>query len=287
VEGVDLSGASFTVGSKEFTEQLILGEMTIQMLESAGASAADQTGLEGSVAARRALTAGEVDMYWEYTGTGWLNYLGYDEPIADPDEQYEEVRSEDLEQNDIEWLDPAPFDNTYAIAVRENAGDPLDGVETISDLADLAESDPDAVTLCVGQEFASREDGLPGLQEAYGFEVPGGNVSNIADASVYSEVGDGGQCNFGSVFATDGKISANDLRLLEDDQQFFPAYNPALNVRAEVLQQHPELTELFNPLAETLDTETMQELNTRVDEAGERPADVARDFLVENGFIPD
>ena len=281
---VDLAGDSYTVGSKEFTEQLILGQMTIQLLEAAGADVTDQTGLEGSVAARRALETGEIDMYWEYTGTAWLTYLGNDDPITDPQRQYDEVVAADT-GNEIEWLEPAPFDNTYAIAVREDAGDPVDGVETLSDLAALVESDPDQATFCVGQEFASREDGLPGMADAYGMEIPSENVSNVGDAVVYNQVGSGDQCNFGSVFATDGKIAPNNLRVLEDDERFFAVYNPALNVRAEVLDATPELADLIDPLAASLETETMQELNTAVDEAGELPADVARDYLVDNGFV--
>jgi len=284
VSDVDLAGDSFTVGSKEFTEQLILGQMTIQLLEAAGADASDQTGLEGSVAARRALETGDIDMYWEYTGTAWLTYLGNDEPITDPDRQYQEVSDADV-GNGIEWLEPTPFDNTYAIATRNDAGDPIDGVETISDLAALAESDPDQATMCVGQEFASREDGLPGLLEAYGFELPDGNVSNVGDAVVYDQVGQGEECNFGSVFATDGKIAPNNLRILEDDEMFFAVYNAALNVRSEALEQAPELPDLFDPLAESLDTETMQQLNTAVDQDGELPEDVASQYLEDNGFI--
>jgi osmoprotectant transport system substrate-binding protein len=284
VADVDLSGDSFTVGSKEFTEQLILGQMTIQMLEAAGAQVTDETGTEGSVATRRALTGGETDMYWEYTGTAWLTYLGEDEAITDPEAQYEEVAAADAE-NQIEWLEPTPFDNTYALAVREDAGEPLDDVETLSDLTGLAESDPDQVTMCVGPEFADRDDGLPAVADTYGLEVPGANLSTVGDAVVYNQVATGDQCNFGSVFATDGKIGANDLRVLEDDEQAFAVYNAALNVRAEVLEQTPELAELFDPLAASLDTETMQGLNEAVDEAGERPADVARDYLVENGFL--
>lgn len=286
VEDVDLSGQSFTVGSKEFTEQLILGEMTIQMLEGAGAQVSDETGTEGSVATRRALEGGQTDMYWEYTGTAWLTYLGEDEPILDSEQQYQEVVDADAENN-IEWLEPTPFDNTYAIAVREDAGDPLDGVENISDLAALAESDPDQVTMCVGPEFADRDDGLPAVTETYGFEVPGDNISTVGDAVVYTQVARGDTCNFGSVFATDGKIAPNNLRLLEDDQQAFAVYNAALSVRSEVLEQSPELADLFNPLAESLDTETMQDLNTQVDEAGETPSDVARDYLTENGFLAE
>ena len=114
---VDLSDANITVGSKEFTEQLILGQMSIMVLENAGATVKDQTRLAGSVAVRKALTSGQIDMYWDYTGTGWIVYLGHTKPIEDSQKQYEAVAKEDLKENGIEWLPPAPANNTYAIAL--------------------------------------------------------------------------------------------------------------------------------------------------------------------------
>jgi glycine betaine/choline ABC-type transport system substrate-binding protein len=135
IEDVDLSGTSVTVGSKEFTEQLILGQMTKLVLEDAGADVRDQTGLVGSTTVREALTSGEIDLYWEYLGTGWVTYLGNTEAIPDVDEQYEALREADA-ANDIEWLEPAPFNNTYAIAMTDENADEL-GITTISEMADL------------------------------------------------------------------------------------------------------------------------------------------------------
>nr|MBA2781753.1 glycine/betaine ABC transporter substrate-binding protein [Rubrobacteraceae bacterium] len=115
-EAADLSGAELTVGSKEFTEQLILGQITLQALEAAGATVNDQIGLAGTVAARKALESGEIDMYWEYTGTGWINFLGHTKPIPDSQKQFEAVAKEDLAKNDIKWLSPpAPANNTYTM----------------------------------------------------------------------------------------------------------------------------------------------------------------------------
>ena len=129
---VDLSGAEFTVGSKEFTEQLILGQITLQVLENAGATVNDQIGLAGTVAARKALESGEIDMYWEYTGTGWITHLGHTKPIPDRQKQFEAVAKEDLKKNGIEWLSPpAPANNTYTMAVRSEAYDKL-GVKKLS-----------------------------------------------------------------------------------------------------------------------------------------------------------
>src|SRR5215217_5301310 len=118
---VNLSDAEFTVGSKEFTEQLILGQITLQALEARGATVNDQTGLAGTVAAREALESGEIDMYWEYTGTGWITLLGHEEPIPDAQKQYQAVAKEDLEKNGIEWLPPAPANDAFTIAVRSEA----------------------------------------------------------------------------------------------------------------------------------------------------------------------
>ncbi|HEY8527861.1 MAG TPA: glycine betaine ABC transporter substrate-binding protein [Acidimicrobiales bacterium] len=135
VPEVDLSGVSLTVGSKEFTEQLILGHITRLALEDAGADVSDQTGLVGSTASREALTSGEIDLYWEYLGTGWITYLENTEAIPDPQEQYEAVRDADAE-NGITWLPPAPFNNTYAIATTNEVAEEH-GITQISDIAEL------------------------------------------------------------------------------------------------------------------------------------------------------
>jgi glycine betaine/choline ABC-type transport system substrate-binding protein len=134
-EGVDLSGASLTVGSKEFTEQLILGNMTKFALEEAGAEVDDQIGLVGSTAVRDALTSGEIDLYWEYLGTGWVTYLENEEAIPDPQEQFEAVRDADA-ANGVTWLEPAPFNNTYAIATTDETAEEL-GISSISDIREM------------------------------------------------------------------------------------------------------------------------------------------------------
>jgi osmoprotectant transport system substrate-binding protein len=135
---VDLSGASITVGSKEFTEQLILGHITMMALEEAGADVSDQLGLVGSTTVREALLAGDIDMYWEYLGTGWVTYLENEEGIPDPQEQYEAVRDADAE-NGVAWLEPAPFDNTYAIAVTDETAEDL-GISSVSEIPEVTES---------------------------------------------------------------------------------------------------------------------------------------------------
>jgi len=279
--GTDLSGATFTVGSKEFTEQLILGQITIQVLEDAGATVNDETGLVGSTVVREALTAGDIDMYWEYTGTGWLTHLGNDAPITGSQEQFDAVKEADA-ANEIAWLDPAPFNNTYAIALASETTTEL-GLTTMSDLAAYAAENPDETTLCAAAEFLGRDDGLPGLEAAYGFEF--GDVSELELGLVYTSIDAGDPCIFGEVFATDGRIAGLGLTVLEDDENFFPSYLPALNVRQEVLDANPALAALFAPVAAALDNETMTALNAKVDVDGEEPADVAAGFLTEMGLI--
>lgn len=282
---IDLSGAEFTVGSKEFTEQLILGQITLQTLENAGATVNDQIGLAGTVAARKALESGEIDMYWEYTGTGWITHLGHTKPIPNSQKQFEAVAKEDLEKNDIKWLSPpAPANNTYAMAVRSEAHDKL-GVKKLSDFKQLVEENPEEATVCVGTEFSTRDDGLPGMEKAYNFEFPKDNIVKIDEGLIYQQTDKGKQCNFGEVFQTDGRIEALDLELIEDDKSFFPIYNPALNVRKEAIDKYPQIAKLFAPISKKLTTEELQKLNAKVDVQGQLEDQVAEEWLKENGFI--
>jgi osmoprotectant transport system substrate-binding protein len=284
-DGVELGGPQgtvrFTVGAKDFTEQEILGQITVQALEAAGAETIYRGGL-GTEAARRALVSGEVDMYWEYTGTGWLIHLAEASSIPDRMEQYEAISQADLEENDIAWLPPAPANNTYAIAVR--GGDAFEDIQNISDLGGIISESPDDATICVGEEFSDRADGLPGLEQHYGFEFPAAGVSVLPDGTVYGAVENGERCAFGSVFETDGRIPDLGLRLLEDDEGFFSAYNPSLNVGSETLERHPELEELFAPISEELDTDTLRELSGAVELEGQTSAGVAEGWLRDNGF---
>jgi osmoprotectant transport system substrate-binding protein len=282
---VDLSGAEFTVGSKEFTEQLILGQITLQVLENAGATVNDQIGLAGTVAARKALESGEIDMYWEYTGTNWIIYLGHTKPIPDPQKQFEAAAKEELKKNDIKLLSPpSPANNTYTMAVRSEVYDKL-GVKKLSDFKQLVEENPEEATVCVGTEFSTRDDGLPGMEEAYDFEFPNENIVKIDEGLIYQQVDKGKQCNFGEVFQTDGRIAALDLKLIEDDESFFPIYNPALNVSKEVIEKNPQIAKLFAPISEKLTTDELQKLNGKVDVQGQLEDQVAEEWLSENGFI--
>ncbi|CAN5582089.1 glycine betaine ABC transporter substrate-binding protein [soil metagenome] len=285
-EGGGLDGASVTVGSKDFDEQKILGYIAVVALENAGADVTDQINTGGTDVTRSALTGGEIDMYWEYNGTAWISFFGETDPIPDRIEQYEAVRDRDLEENDLVWLEPANFNNTYGIAFPTEAAGDLGDPETISDLGTLIEEETDKATLCVENEFSARDDGLPGMEKAYGFEFPGDNVSVLDTALVYTQADKRDPCNFGAVFTTDGRISGLDLTVLEDDKGFFPLYNPSPVFRKEVFDEYGDsLKEVFNPISEALTDEEMIALNEEVSINLAQPEQVAEDWLTEQGLI--
>lgn len=283
-EGNSLKGATLTVGSKEFTEQLVLCQVTALALRSAGATVHEKCGLQGSNTTRAALTSGSVDMYWEYTGTAWINYLKQTEPIGDPAAQYKAVAEQDLAKNKVKWLAAAPANNTYAIAVKTATMRQL-GIKNLSDYAALAKSDPSKASTCVASEFAGRSDGWPGLQKAYGFTLPKSNVATLAEGAIYDAIGKGDPCNFGEVATTDGRVKALALTPVPDDKSFFPVYNPALTVRDSVYRKNPAIEKIADPIAAALTDSVLQELNGEVDIKGKQPAEVAETWLQSKGFI--
>lgn len=280
VDSKALDGVKVKVGSKEFDEQLILGQLTLKMMCAAGADAVDETNTKGSTQARDKLVRGGSDVYWDYTGTGWVNYLSHDKPITDAQEQYEAVKEEDLQKNNLVWGPLAPFNNTYAFATTEEFAK-KNGLETHSDMAKYIDQNPNA-TVCLESEFAARPDGYPGFKKAYG--ITQGKTKSLGIGVIYTQL-DKGNCDFGEVFTTDGRIGALGLKVLDDDKSFFPLYNGVPITRADFDKQHPEVLEVLQPLADELTTEVMQDLNTRVSADGDSPEVVAEDFLKEQGFI--
>jgi osmoprotectant transport system substrate-binding protein len=280
---VDLSGVALSVGSKEFTEQLVLGQVVVQALEAAGADVTDRTNLTGTSVVRQALESGEIDLYYEYTGTGWITILGETEPVPGAEEQFDAVKEADA-ANDITWFARAEANNTFAIAANAEAVEEL-GVASISDWAAVVNDDPSKGRLCSSAEFINRDDGLPGVEETYGFDLPADQVVQLEPALVYAQVGAGEDCDFAVVFATDGQIRTQDLTVLEDDEQFFPPYNLAVTMRTEAYEAESEkLEDLFGQISGELTDDRLIELNSRVDVDGEDPSDVAGDFLSDIGI---
>lgn len=281
---------SVAVGSKQFTEQLILGELLALLLEDAGYEVERQIGLAGTDIVHQALVNDEVDTYVEYTGTGLLAILNMSlptgtpaagaaaTPVAGVDAVYGIVKDEYASQFNVVWLDPLGFNNTYTLALTEERAAEL-GVETISDLIAVSGD----LTFGATQEFLTRPDGLPGLMETYqGLEFA--DAQGFDPGLVYQAV-DSGDVDVISAFATDGRIPALGLVTLEDDLGFFPPYHAAPVVRQEVLDEDPAVADVLNSLAGLLDDQTMAGLNAQVDVDGEEPEDVARAFLEEQGLI--
>ncbi|AMW10773.1 glycine/betaine ABC transporter substrate-binding protein [Streptomyces qaidamensis] len=282
--GEPLKGAQLTVTSKSFTEQLILGSIMGIAFEAAGADVIDRTGIQGSIGSREAVRKGDADAGYEYTGTAWITYLGHSRPITDPQEQWEAVKKEDA-GNGLVWLPPSKLDNTYALAMNQENAKKY-GTKTMSEVAKLAKSDPGAVKLCVEVEFANRADGLPGMQKAYGMDVPARNITQMDTGIIYTQTYKG-SCTFGEVFTTDGRIKSMNLAVMDDDRKFFPNYNAAPMINAKSLKEWPAIAEVLNPVTARLNNSVARTLNAKVDVEGEDPHQVALDWMVEEGFVKE
>lgn len=281
-QGKPLDGADLTVTSKEFTEQLILGAIMGIAFQAAGAEVLDRTGIQGSIGAREAVKSGDADGMYEYTGTAWITYLGNSEPITDPQKQWEAVRDADA-KNGITWLPPSTLNNTYALAMNQSNFKKY-GTKTLSDVAALAKSDPGAVTLCVESEFANRADGLPGMEKAYGMNIPTGNITQMDTGIIYTQVAKG-TCTYGEVFTTDGRIKSMNLEVMADDKKFFPNYNVAPEINSKALKKWPAIAEVLDPITKKLNNSVAQTLNAKVDVDGEDPHQVALDWMKAEGFV--
>lgn len=274
-----LDGATLTVGSKEFTESILLGKITGQALEAAGAQVTDKTGISGSATVRAALEAKEIDLYWDYTGTGWVNILG-NSPSDVPDDLYQAVSTEDREKNAVAWLPPAPFENSYAMAVKADYA-AANGLTTLSDAVAHFEKTPQDSVVCAASEFLNRDDGLPGLEKAY--DIDFGKVNELDFNLIFTQIGE--SCPIGEVTTTDGRVLARDLQVLEDDKDFFLEYRGAVTLRQETLDRYPAVAEVLAPVSEKLTDEVITQLNSQIDVDGEQPEDVAQEWLEEQGLV--
>ncbi|WP_406731882.1 glycine betaine ABC transporter substrate-binding protein [Streptomyces sp. NBC_01794] len=281
--GEPLKGASLTVASKNFSENIILGQMIGLIFKAAGAEVLDRTNLPGSISARQAIVGGDADAMYDYTGTGWITYLGHQKPIVSPQAQWQAVHNEDL-KNGVTWLPQSTLNNTYTLAIskKNNAKYHL---KTMSDMAALSRKDPSAVTVCVENEFASREDGLTGMEQTYGMKIPAANIKKMDAGIIYTQVSKSNSCLLGEAYTTDGRIKAMDLDTLADDKHFFPNYNAAPVIHSRTIEKWPVIASLLNPLSARLTTQIAQDLNAKVDVDGEDPHKVAKDWLIQEGFI--
>ena len=271
------SGDTVTVGSKNFTEELILGELYAQALEHAGIAVTRKLNLGTTDIAMAALRRGEIDLYPEYTGTALLNVLHLP-PDGDAKRVYRNVKAAYAKQFGLVWLAPAPMNDTQALATTQA----IAGREAIGKLSDLA---PKAGELRLGAvpEFLKRADGLPGLQKRYGgFRF---KQVKIVDNGLKYQALEHGDVDVILAFTTEGDLKANNLVVLEDDKHLFPPDQVAPVVRKTVVDAKPALVKALDALAPLLTDDVMQNLNLQVDGPQKRePADVARDFLKQNNL---
>jgi osmoprotectant transport system substrate-binding protein len=280
----ELEGVPLTVGSKSFTEQVVLGYVAEFALAAAGADVRDLTSIVGSSTARNALVSDQIDVMWDYTGTSWVSYNGNTDPIPGAKAQYEAVREQDLENNGVAWTAiDYNAENTYAFALNQDAAERY-GINDMSEIPAVLAEHPEAGTFCVETEFANRNDGLPGVEEAYGFKTDPAKVKVLTEGSIYQATADG-TCTFGEVFTTDGRIRSLNLHVLNDDKKFFPRYNIGITTRDELLERYPQLGEVFAKVSAKLDNQELMKMNGQVDVEGRDPADVARDWMAEQGLV--
>ncbi len=282
-EPSDSNVKKITIGSKEFTEQLILGNMMKVLLEDNGFKVDDRIGLSGTMINHRALINDEIDVYMEYTGTAYIVILEKKEVVHDPQEVYEIVKKEYKEKWNLVWLDRARFDNTNALLMKKERAVEL-GIKTISDLASIVKTDPNQLSFATNAEFFSRPDGLREMEKHYNFRFPDNNIKKMGIGITYLALNED-SVDVALGFSTDGNIRKFDLMILEDDKKFFPIYNPAPVIRSEVIEMYPTVENILNQIGPRLTTTEMIEMNYGVDIDGENPERVARQWLEDEGLL--
>jgi osmoprotectant transport system substrate-binding protein len=276
-------GPAITVGSKNFTEQYILGELYAQALAANGFSVEKKLDLGSEQIADKALQNGQIDMYPEYTGTSLVATLDYPGDPADlktPEETYQKAKELYAKRDPADtMLTPAPFNNSYGIFVRKDVAEE----KNLKTLADLAEASPD-LTFVSYSEFQNRSDGYKNMQKndpALDF----GEIRIVNQLGLRYQGLQGGEGDVGVGFTTDGQLASDDLVVMQDPKSIWPFYYPAPVVRSDVLEQNPKMKGVLDEVSGSLDVETMRELNGKVDLEQEDPEDVAAEFLQEKGIV--
>lgn len=273
-----LKGDKVTIGTKDFGENVVLGEMFAQLIEGHTDIKVDRKlNMGGTFVCFEAIKNGDIDIYPEYTGTALTAQLKMD-VISDSDEAYNVVSGEFDKQFGIKWLEPFGFNNTYTLAVTNDVYEEY-GVETFSDLAEVS----DNLIFGAEHEFFDRQDGFDGLVDTYGMDFKG-EPKKMNVSLKYQAIGNG-DMDVTDAFATDGPIKKYNLKVLMDDKGFFPPYYAAPIIRNDTLEAYPELEDILNKLAGKIDDATMTELNYKIDVEGLEIETVAKEFLEAKGLL--
>ncbi len=282
------------IGSKLDTEALVVGQLMVLALEANGYDVVDNTALGTTAVNREALLAGEIDIYPEYTGTAISNFFR-DIAYVDGDEilqfsndayaAYSVVSSLDAAINDVIWLQPAPMNNTFALAMLADFANE----NSIADAQDLADyiNAGNTLRLATSDEFAQRPDGFPAFETLYDFELGADNLVVLAAGTPAqtSQLLNNGEVDIAMVYSTDGALQAFNFVVLEDPLGAQPIYAMTPIVRGDFLRANPQVAAILNPIISSLDTLTIQGLNGQVDVEGLSPRNVAEAYLRDNGFI--
>lgn len=276
------------VSSKIDTEGGLLGNIIFMALQSAGLPVQDKLQLGGTPIMRDAITAGQIDIYPEYTGNAAFFFNEADSDVW-KDKAAAHARAAELDkaQNDIIWLDASPANNTWAMAIRSEIAE-ANGLKTMSDFGKYV-AGGGAVKLAASTEFVTSAPALPAFQTTYGFtltpdqlvQLSGGDTAATIAAAAQQTSG----VNTAMVYGTDGGIASAGLTVLEDDKSVQPVYQATPIVRGVVLAEYPQIAEVLNPIFAKLDLVTLQELNGRIQVGGEPAAVVAKDYLTRTGVL--
>ena len=270
---------TIVVGGKNFTEQQFLAEMTSQLLKAKGFDVDKKNGM-GSTVLRKAQVHGQIDLYWEYTGTSLITYNKVKEKLTSS-EVYERVKKLDKEVG-LVWLEPSQANNTYALAMRISDKNKYN-INTISDYA-KAMNNKLKIKTGLNSEFAARPDGMPGVEKAYKFKLSRSNKIKMDSGLIYTALNNK-DIDLGLVFATDGRISAFNFYTLKDDLGFFPNYALVPVIREETLKKNPSLKNILNKVSGILTDDLIRSINRQIDVDKKTVKNVAANFLNENGLI--
>ena len=267
---VQQSSTTIRVGSKDFTENLVIAEIYALALEDNGYTVERVSNISSSLI-HNSIVNDEIDLYPEYTGTGLLSVLGEDME-TDSEKVYKTVKKEYEEQFNLTWLDYASANDSQGLVIRTEVANSLN-IKTISDLQAHASE----LRFASQGEFDEREDGLPGLEKTYG--TFNWQSSKVYDNSLKYSVLENDEADVTPAYTTEGQLVSTDkFTLLEDDKQFWPPYNLAPVVRDNILDDHPDIKTILNNISAKLDTETVTELNAKVDVDGQEYTDVAKEY---------
>jgi osmoprotectant transport system substrate-binding protein len=286
--GLNAASADVVVSSKIDTEGSVLGNIILLALSANGIKTQDRVQLGATPVVRKAITAGEIDIYPDYTGNAGFFFNKADDALwKDAAKSYEAAKKLDYDANKIVWLTPSPANNTWAIALRKDVAQ-SNKLQTLSDFGKWI-SGGGKVKLAASSEFVNSAAALPAFQETYGFKLSseqlivlsGGDTAATIKAAAEQTSG----ANAAMVYGTDGGIAPSGLVVLDDDKGVQPVYAPAPLIREAVLKDNPKIAEILKPIFQSLDLTTLQGLNARVQVGGEAAKAVAADYLKSKGFV--